>query len=853
MTIESRIRITTLVLILYAVGLVLVLSWSSHQVGRGISGIETASQINRSAFMLRVLMKDYLEQGNKRILGQWDEQNLRLGRLLDEGQLSESLDTALLEGIRQRYQAVNHLYPRLIEMRASTETGDLNHDVTATKMLSALMFLQLEQLVHTANDLSMTTQTLTLKKRNFVGSLIVALGILAVMVILVNIHLIRRSVVYPLQMLSKGAESVGAGDLELVPETKSDDEVGKLTLAFNTMIAGLRKRTSDLKNAHSELELRIEERTAAYEQVRTQNDLLQAVLRAQTQFISFANPQELFRNLLHDLLTSTDSEFGFIGEIINTSEGEIYLKDRAIADISWDGESRKTYQKFADEKGLDFPIIRGLWGDVVRTGNPVISNDPANDPRRGGLPEGHPPLSSFLGLPFRSDGEVIGVAGIANRPGGYTQELVDFLQPYLATCANIIEAYRNENRRKAAEAELVLAYAQLEQRVLDRTAELESANERLVREIDERKRAEQSATTERQRFNEVLEILPAYVVLLAPDYHVPFANRFFEERFGKSGGKRCFEYLFGRTEPCEVCETYTVLKTNAPHHWEWTGPDGRNYDIHDFPFADTDASPLIMEVGIDITEQKSAEAEREKLITELETKNAELERFIYSVSHDLKSPLITIMTFLGFIEHAIAEGHTDNLNTDLERISRAASKMGQLLDEVLELSRIGRMFNPPTEIPMRDLVDEAVELVSGRIAQRGVKITIAPDLPVLYGDHPRLLDILQNLIENAVKFMGDQPNPEIEIGAREEAGETVLYVGDNGIGIEACYHERIFRLFDKLDQKTEGTGIGLALVKRIVEIHNGRIWVETEGIGKGSTFCFTLSHTVRVDDGEKLT
>ena len=853
MTIESRIRITTLVLILYAVGLVLVLSWSSHQVGRGISGIETASQINRSAFMLRVLMKDYLEQGNKRILGQWDEQNLRLGRLLDEGQLSESLDTALLEGIRQRYQAVNHLYPRLIEMRASTETGDLNHDVTATKMLSALMFLQLEQLVHTANDLSMTTQTLTLKKRNFLRSSIVALGILAVIVILVNIHLIRRSVVYPLQMLSKGAESVGAGDLELVPETKSDDEVGKLTLAFNTMIAGLRKRTSDLKKAHSELELRIEERTAAYEQIRTQNDLLQAVQRAQTQFISFASPEELFRNLLHDLLTSTDSEFGFIGEIINTSEGEIYLKDRAIADISWDGESRKTYQKFADEKGLDFPIIRGLWGDVVRTGNPVISNDPANDPRRGGMPEGHPPLSSFLGLPFRSDGEVIGVAGIANRPGGYTQELVDFLQPYLATCANIIEAYRNENRRKDAEAELVSAYAQLEQRVLDRTAELESANERLVREIGERKRAEQSATTERQRFNEVLDILPAYVVLLAPDYHVPFANRFFEERFGKSGGKRCFEYLFGRTEPCEVCETYTVLKTNAPHHWEWTGPDGRNYDIHDFPFADTDASPLIMEVGIDITEQKSAEAEREKLITELETKNAELERFIYSVSHDLKSPLITIMTFLGFIEHEIAEGNTDNLNTDLERISRAASKMGQLLDEVLELSRIGRMFNPPTEIPMRDLVDEAVELVSGRIAQRGVKITIAPDLPVLYGDHPRLLDILQNLIENAVKFMGDQPNPEIEIGAREEGRDTVLYVRDNGIGIEACYHDKIFRLFDKLDQKTEGTGIGLALVKRIVEVHNGRIWVETEGIGKGSTFCFTLPRTVRVDDGEKLT
>jgi PAS domain S-box-containing protein len=113
--------------------------------------------------------------------------------------------------------------------------------------------------------------------------------------------------------------------------------------------------------------------------------------------------------------------------------------------------------------------------------------------------------------------------------------------------------------------------------------------------------------SERQRFNDVLEMLPVYVVLLTPDYHVPFANRFFRERFGESHGKRCFEYLFGRSEPCEICETYTVLKTHASHHWEWTGPDGHIYDIYDYSFADTDGSPLIMEMGIDITERKRAE------------------------------------------------------------------------------------------------------------------------------------------------------------------------------------------------------------------------------------------------------
>ena len=113
-------------------------------------------------------------------------------------------------------------------------------------------------------------------------------------------------------------------------------------------------------------------------------------------------------------------------------------------------------------------------------------------------------------------------------------------------------------------------------------------------------------------------------------------------------------------------------------------------------------------------------------------------------------------------------------------------------------------------------------------------------LPIVRGDRPRLVEVLQNLIDNAAKFMGAQPTPKIEIGMHQQQNEQVFFVRDNGIGIESKHREKVFGLFDKLDPRTEGTGMGLALAKRIIEVHGGRIWVESEGRGSGSTFCFTL-------------
>ncbi len=237
---------------------------------------------------------------------------------------------------------------------------------------------------------------------------------------------------------------------------------------------------------------------------------------------------------------------------------------------------------------------------------------------------------------------------------------------------------------------------------------------------------------------------------------------------------------------------------------------------------------------------KARTVEKQCLIDELEARNAEMERFTYTVSHDLKSPLITISGFLGLAKKDALAGDLVRMERGMGRIQTAIERMGRLLDELLALSQVGRVTNPLENTPIVEVAREAVTVLHGLIAGRGVEVSIAPDMPAAFCNPHRILEVLQNLIENAIKFMGDRPEPRIEIAARRDGAEIVYYVRDNGIGIEPRFHRKVFGLFDRLDPEIEGTGVGLALVKRIVEVHDGRIWVESEGLGQGSTFCFTL-------------
>lgn len=231
----------------------------------------------------------------------------------------------------------------------------------------------------------------------------------------------------------------------------------------------------------------------ALKQQEKNNSVLKAIALAQTQFIVESNPRIAFNVLLDNLLIITESEYGFIGEVFHTENGEFdmkahmkvrgnpYLKTHAITNIAWNEETRAFYDENAP-RGMVFNNLKTLFGTVLVTGEPVISNSPSTDPRRGGIPEGHPPLNAFLGIPFYSNKELVGMVGIANCPSGYDEAVINYLQPFLATCSNLIQSHRDYKLRQEAEGALResqemlrRANEDLENRVKQRTQQLQEA------------------------------------------------------------------------------------------------------------------------------------------------------------------------------------------------------------------------------------------------------------------------------------------------------------------------------------------------------------------------------------------
>ena len=256
------------------------------------------------------------------------------------------------------------------------------------------------------------------------------------------------------------------------------------------------------------------------------------------------------------------------------------------------------------------------------------------------------------------------------------------------------------------------------------------------------------------------------------------------------------------------------------------------------PLLRHDGKPTgVLGIMSDITEKKRTEEEIRK-------KNEELESFVYVVSHDLKAPLISLQGFSSVLLKDYQEKLGEEGRRYLERIKANVRRMEILISDLLALSRIGRVVNPFKDVSSLEIVKRVCSTLNPQLEKNRIEVSIGDDLPTVYCDEDRLYQVLQNLLGNAIKFIGDAENPKIEIGYEEKDEFHQFYVRDNGIGIDPKYRRKIFEIFCRLKEieDEEGTGIGLVIVERIISNHGGKVWVESEK-DKGATFYFTLSKT----------
>ncbi len=254
------------------------------------------------------------------------------------------------------------------------------------------------------------------------------------------------------------------------------------------------------------------------------------------------------------------------------------------------------------------------------------------------------------------------------------------------------------------------------------------------------------------------------------------------------------------------------------------------------PILDDHGTPkYLLGISEDITEKKQTQVQLAQTVTELEHKNRDLEQFIFAASHDLQSPLVTILGYTGHIKKKLQRGDTTELEDMFLRVNRAAIRMKRSITDLLDYSRIGRVRFDPQRVDTATLLGEIHENLSDRFASQQAVFEVQPGPPTVTADRNRLWQLFENLVLNALKYGCAKPRSRIQAGGHVDGGEVLLFVRDHGTGIHPKYHDKIFDLFQRLDTNRDGTGVGLAIVRRIAEAHGGRAWVESQP-GEGATF-----------------
>lgn len=462
---------------------------------------------------------------------------------------------------------------------------------------------------------------------------------------------------------------------------------------------------------------------------------------------------------------------------------------------------------------------------------------------------------------------------------GYTRDDLENLPalkvwPYADDRAHFIELVEAGGKTAAIETQFVGRDGVSHWLILSgRSLDAETISCR-VEEITRHKEMEAALNAEHRHLLSVLDTLPAYVTLQGEDHTFRFANRAFRETFGNPEGKLCYEIQRGSRRPCTPCHATLVFTLRSPQQWEWDHRSGKTYEVHAYPFTDTDGTPLMLQLGIDITQRVQAEEALKGIAGNLQTKNRELEvlrsqlcvvnqdldamvrertadvekllaqkdEFISQLGHDLKTPLTPLVALMPGI---LAREQDPSLRRLLEIAGHNVTYMKDLVQKTLQLARMNSLYIELDLEPLdlRAELNNAIRNYTVQFKTRSITLNnnVPPGLTVR-ADRILLGEVFDNLIGNAIKYMPNGTGA-ITIDAAREQGTVIVSVRDTGIGMTPEQLEKVFMEFYKADTSRHdlnSPGLGLTICRRIVERHGGRIWAESDGEGMGSTIIFTL-------------
>ena len=368
-------------------------------------------------------------------------------------------------------------------------------------------------------------------------------------------------------------------------------------------------------------------------------------------------------------------------------------------------------------------------------------------------------------------------------------------------------------------------------------------------DVTEKRRMESALLNSRETIRAIIDAVPVMICATDAQSRYVFVNQYQADQLGvgvrDAVGKTLSELVAHR--PVSNAGVIGWVggsdEVGADGVARFVDADGQEkvFSTHQATLPSPDGgAALTATIALDITDIKRAQEELNRSIAKLEQQNEQLNQFGYTVSHDLRSPLITIRSFIDLLEADLRDDVPSKVTADIEQIKLATGKMQSLLRDLLSLAQVGRVAGKFSLVPVGEIVADALALTAGIVKRAAVEVDVHDDFPSAYVDRTRLTEVFQNLIENSVKAMSDEAAPRLEIGVRYDRESPACFVRDNGFGLKADDCEKVFGLFHQLNKGNGGTGVGLAIVRQIVRAHGGEIWIESPGLGLGATVYLTL-------------